>query len=228
MPLNDGRESPTHFFLQHGWGFDQRSFREWPEILGPGAVTLLDRGYLGGAPVQLSNDHSGEQRILVSHSLGLHFVTIDQLASFAMIVVLSGFASFHGLNPGGSSISRKHIARMKRRLRREPEKLLADFYRDCSWPGQLPDFARMNVDLLADDLHLLDTAVLRELGASQACRVLILHGALDRIVSVERAAELQALVAGSTLQVIDDAGHGLPFTHARQCLAHITEHVKRL
>jgi pimeloyl-ACP methyl ester carboxylesterase len=228
MPLKTGSEPAPHFFLQHGWGFNRGTFNEWPDHIKSGSVTLLDRGYLGGPPRLFAEGPSDEVTVLVSHSLGLHFFSTDQLASVDMLVVLSGFASFHGFQSQDGRISRKHIKRMQRRLRQEPEKLLADFYRDCSWPGDLPDFDTLNVEVLSADLHLLDTVKLQPEEVLREMKVLILHGANDRIVSLERAVELQALMGQSTLQVIDQAGHGLPFTHAKQCLSLITDHFRRL
>jgi|GEM_PF-1948268 len=229
MLLNNGSEPRPHFFLQHGWGFNQGSFHQWSDHIKSGSVTLLERGYLGDPPVSFTEEQSDKGIVLVCHSLGVHFFSFEQLMSVDLLVILSGFASFHGLHlNGGGLISRKHIARMQRRLKQEPEKLLSDFYRDCSWPGELPDFGKINVDLLAEDLHLLDTATLQHEEVLAERKVLILHGAYDRIVSLERAAELQALMPQSTLRVINEAGHGLPFTHTRQCLANINEQLRQL
>ena len=214
MPLNNGFDSTIHVYLQHGWGFNRDCFQKWLPALEGVAVTLLDRGYWGAA-VPLSQADTSTKTVLVCHSLGLHFFSESQLRSVDLLVVIGGFASFHGLN-AENQLSKKHIKRMRGRLKQEPEQLLSDFYRDCAWPGDLPDFSAINVDLLADDLLLLDTVRLQHTVVTET-EVLILHGANDRIVPIERARELHKQISGS-LYLIDGAGHGLPFTHVGQCV----------
>nr|MBF0221460.1 alpha/beta hydrolase [Desulfobulbaceae bacterium] len=199
---------------QHGWGFNRDCFKGWLSQLQGSDLTFLDRGYWGNENAFPQILHSG-YNVLVCHSLGLHFFTKDQLNSVDMIVVLGGFVCFHGHNPA-NQISRKHINRMQVRLQREPDQLLKDFYRDCSWYGEVPDIALLNLDLLAADLDLLDTVCL-QYEPLRDVKVLILHGSNDRIVPVDRADELQKKLTGTLFQ-INGAGHGLPFTHVQQCL----------
>lgn len=222
MLLKNGFDPGIHLYLQHGWGFNRDCFQKWIPALKGTRVTILDRGYLG-AESAFFKPLSNEYTVLVCHSLGVHFFSKCQLKDVDLLVVLGGFVCFHGLH-AENQISRKHISRMQRRMSQEPEKLLNDFYRDCSWPSELPDFSCLNIALLAEDLLLLDTVCLQP-ELSNDAKVLIVHGSDDRLVPVDRAYELQRQLAG-TLHLIAGAGHGLPFTHVEQCLSIIKDQLR--
>ena len=71
------------------------------------------------------------------------------------------------------------------------------------------------------DLQLLQESVLELAAIPAATRVLILHGRRDRVVPVERAEELSALLPNSALTIVAEAGHALPLTHPRACWEHV-------
>jgi pimeloyl-ACP methyl ester carboxylesterase len=159
--------------------------------------------------------------VLVCHSLGLHFLSPALLARAGLVVIISGFAHFHGQRPEDGRFTRRHLARMRSRLHSDPAGLIRDFHRDCDCPAWPADPRAMDRELLDQDLTLLDQGR----WPGEACRqlppALLLHGREDRIVRPERATELAAMLPGSRVVIIDQAGHGLPFTHPGLCLEHI-------
>jgi pimeloyl-[acyl-carrier protein] methyl ester esterase len=107
---------------------------------------------------------------------------------------------------------------MLTRIATEPAALIHDFHRDCDLPEDSDSSLAMDTGLLAADLQLLNESRLEQHQCRHWPPTLLLHGRNDRIVAPQRAEELAALAATSKLTVIDDAGHGLPFTHPRLCL----------
>jgi pimeloyl-ACP methyl ester carboxylesterase len=156
--------------------------------------------------------------VLVCHSLGLHLLSPGLLAKAGLVVIISGFAHFHGVHAEDGRFSRRHIGKMRSRLRKEPEGLIRDFHRDCAYPHSPPDPRAMDTELLARDLTLLDQGRLTAERCQGIPPALILHGRDDRIVRPERARELAEMLPASRVVIIDHAGHGLPFTHPGLCL----------
>ena len=197
---------------QHGWGFGAWCWDRWRDVLPAGfALHCPDRGYFGPAVAV-----AVRPRIVLAHSLGLHLLS-PQLWAAELIVVISGFRSFHSACARQARRSRRTVEQMLARLEREPAALLADFYARCGAPseGSWPEV--VDADSLRRDLQLLQESVLELSAIPTAAQVLILHGSRDRVVPVERAEELRELLPNSALAIVLEAGHALPLTHARAC-----------
>jgi pimeloyl-ACP methyl ester carboxylesterase len=202
--------------LQHGWGFSETCWRGWLKLISSPCI-LGNRGYWG-APKPVDTPFPESGFVLVCHSLGLHFLSHELLSSAALLVVIGGFAHFHGNDAAAGRFTRRHIQRMLSRIESDPAGLLRDFYRDCACPDWPTDERRMDTALLTRDLILLDQSRLSEDHCQGLPPALLIHGREDRIVRPERAEELAALIKGSQTTIIDNAGHGLPFTHPGLCL----------
>ena len=209
-------DARPRFVFQHGWGFSDTCWRGWTEGLSSTCL-LGNRGYWG-QPTPLDPDGIPPGFILVCHSLGLHFLCPRLLSQAGLVVIISGFAHFHGLHSADGRFSRKHIKRMLNRIATDPIGLLDDFYRDCNCPDGPIDSGALNTALLTQDLHVLDESRLDSDSYQDLPAVLLLHGQEDRIVRPERAAELSGFFGGSRLVFVDGAGHGLPFTHPQLCV----------
>ena len=115
---------------QHGWGFGAWCWDRWRDVLPAGfALHCPDRGYFGPAVAV-----AAQPRIVLVHSLGLHLLS-PQLWAAELIVVLSGFRSFHSPCARQARRSRRTVEQMLARLEREPAALLADFYARCGAPS---------------------------------------------------------------------------------------------
>jgi len=201
--------------LQHGWAWDASCFSAWQSTV-PGAFRLAaaDRGYFGSPALS-----PARPQLVVAHSFGLHLLAPEYLDRARLVVIIGGFRSFHPEEGAASRRSQRLIARMRQRLRREPEDLLRDFYARCFYPEESPFVAPASPDLglLGQDLEKLDTHTLDLEPLAAVERLLLLHGSRDCIVPLERATRLHRELSASSLQIIEGAGHALPFTHAPQC-----------
>ena len=175
---------------QHGWGFGAWCWDRWRDVLPANfALHCPDRGYFGPAVAV-----AAQPSIVVAHSLGLHLLS-PQLWAAELIVVISGFRSFHSPCDRKARRSRRTVEQMLARLEREPAALLADFYARCGAPSdsdstELAEVrcpGTVDADSLRRDLQLLQESVLELAAIPAAAQVLILHGSRDRVVSVERA-----------------------------------------
>ena len=196
---------------QHGWGFGAWCWDRWRDVLPANfALHCPDRGYFGPAVAV-----AVRPRIVVAHSLGLHLLPPQLCAAAELIVVISGFRSFHSECARQARRSRRTVEQMLARLEREPAALLADFYARCgvSSEGHWPE--SIDADGLRRDLQLLQESVLELAAIPAAAQILILHGSRDRVVPVERAEELRELLPNSALAIVAEAGHALPLTHVR-------------
>ena len=198
---------------QHGWGFGAWCWDRWREVLPANfALHCPDRGYF--APIV---EVAARPRIVLAHSLGLHLLSPQLYAAVELIVIVSGFRSFHSACSRQARRSRRTVDQMLARLEREPAALLADFYARCGSPPDSRCPGTIDADSLRRDLQLLQESVLELSAIPAAAQVLILHGSRDRVVPVERAEELHESLPNSTLAIVAEAGHALPLTHARAC-----------
>ena len=198
---------------QHGWGFGAWCWDRWRDVLPANfALHCPDRGYFGPAVVV-----AARPRIVLAHSLGLHLLSPQLWAAAELIVIISGFRSFHSACARQARRSRRTVEQMLMRLEREPAALLADFYARCGAPSDSRWSGTVDADGLRRDLQLLQESVLELSAIPAAAQVLILHGSRDRVVPVERAEELREMLPNSELAIVAEAGHALPLTHARVC-----------
>jgi len=75
----------------------------------------------------------------------------------------------------------------------------------------------------ADGLRLLAESDLRPHVDKARCPVRILHGANDALVPVGAARWLADGLPGAELQILEQAGHALPLSHAQACAALLDE-----
>ena len=198
---------------QHGWGFGAWCWDRWRDVLPTNfALHCPDRGYFGPAVAV-----SVRPRIVLVHSLGLHLLSPQLWATAELIVVISGFRSFHSACARQARRSRRTVEQMLARLESEPAALLTDFYARCDAPLDSRWTGITDADGLRRDLQLLQESVLELSAMPTAAQVIILHGSRDRVVPVERAEELRELLTNSALAIVAEAGHALPLTHARAC-----------
>lgn len=213
------------FVFQHGWGFSETCWQGWTK--GLSSYLLGNRGYWG-SPRPIDCDGTPPGFILISHSLGLHFLPPRLLSQAGLLVIISGFAHFHGLNAAHGRFSRKHLQRMLARIAVDPLGLIQDFHRDCNCPDWPIDAGAINTALLTQDLTLLDQSRIDTDRFQDVPAVLLLHGREDRIVRPERAEELAGFFRTSKVTLVDGAGHGLPLTHPQLCLHLIRDFYRKI
>lgn len=241
--MENKRMIKPKFTLHHGWGFAAGIWSGWLQDLEPEfEVNNLDRGYFGGqkpasrADISICDEIAEpvvNLRVTVAHSLGLHLLTRETLANTDMLVCIGAFSEFL---PGGDRFARRTLHRMQSRFNEAPCDVLSEFhYRsfDTPWlgligPPLMRDESNWNLELLANDLSLLETAKLDYSDIARIPHILLMHGMNDIIVPPSRAYELQRYLPQSRLILHNSANHALPFLHMDWCLQHIMCYVDEI
>lgn len=227
------------FHLFHGWALTpsiwnqliariEESLTDFhPENLN---FHLYDRGYFGDTRV-LSNPAGQHLNVVITHSLGLHFVPGHLLLKADFTVILSGFVNFHSFSP---QKSKKILNRMIDAFQVEPERVLSNFYENMFFPEQVP-VGFMNEFLgkwrstrMIQDLHVLNQGTVSSALFSNQDTVLVFHGEEDKIATCDHAKWLLGKWHMTRGQVFKNAGHAIPVTHTSEIAEHIrNEIIKR-
>lgn len=215
----------------HGWGFDRNAWSVWQNYLAPSCrLQAFDRGYYG-QPHDPGFSESDTRKIIFAHSYGLHLCPQRLLEFCDLLVIFSGFASFHPEAPRIQKKSRLILQRMQDRFAVDPEAVLRDFMRRCYAPEAYegrPSGA-LDLDRLAEDLRLLGHSRISTATLEKVPCIQILHGAEDRIVpNGQGQALFEALQPHAQYHEIEGAGHGLPFSHAPHCQSILEPVLKKL
>jgi pimeloyl-[acyl-carrier protein] methyl ester esterase len=203
----------------HGWGFDSTCWQPWAALLAQQGEEILvsDRGYFN-APM---TPPTKPQSIIFAHSYGLHLCPIERLQSADVLVLFGSFLCFHPLSESKGRRSRLVLAQMIRQFQINPQAVLEAFRVNCYSPvlWDSSDAAQsLDTDLLLEDLNGLDRCLLDVFILKKIPKILILQGVQDQIVPVEKGRELAAaLPDNSQYMEVEQAGHGLPFTHVEIC-----------
>lgn len=217
----------TEIYFVHGWGCDGTVWHKWlPAINKNATYQIFDRGYgeIDGENISLSNTTSF--KVLIAHSLGLHFIPLEFFQRINVLVLISSFRHFHEKSLKGR-LSEQRISWMRRRLMTDPQALLQDFYSNCGWKqAKLPHPDKIDRQLLCDDLTFLDKNQIDLAALQEIPLILLLHGARDQIVSAEHSQLMHKLLPNSKLFVHEQAEHALPLTHASWCMDIINDQQK--
>jgi pimeloyl-[acyl-carrier protein] methyl ester esterase len=205
----------------HGWGYSSADWQGWQNWLGQRQWLLkaFDRGYFGSS-VQLQFNASATAKLIFVHSYGLHLCPVEILMQADLLVIFSSFRQFHPEQTSLKKRSQQILQQMIIQFERQPDTVLQNFKAKCSQPindsEPTPDL--MDASLLCQDLHQLNICALDLLPLQQIPKIVVLHGAQDRIVPVAVGKALADELAASYFE-IESAGHALPFMQAATCQA---------
>lgn len=223
--------------VYHGWGFDASCWHDWQiQFEHEGwHFQAFNRGYWQ-QPVNPTFNPIAQTKLLLVHSYGLHLCPIEQLRQADMIVIFCGFAQFH---PNAEPLNRRSQRMLQQMIDQfvvDPQQVLSQFHTKCyrpyTWTGTLS--ANFDSDLLLQDLNHLHTTTVNLALLQTIPQILLLQGYQDRIVPAASSTELATQLAMNALEynssnnsenklvnrkheVIQAAGHALPFTHFNCC-----------
>jgi pimeloyl-[acyl-carrier protein] methyl ester esterase len=220
---------PTTIIAYHGWGFDRTCWQPWKDLFAQRGEDLFmsDRGYFTPSALSITSptDH---RTIVLAHSYGLHLCPAEQLQRADLLVLFSSFLAFHPQLELKRRRSLLMLSQMMTQFETNPQSVLETFKAKCyhpvAWERSSDSSKALNSELLLHDLKSLDVCLFDVALLKKIPKILILHGAQDRIVSVEKGRELfQHLPDNSQYIEIEQAGHGLPFTHIDACWSWICQ-----
>jgi pimeloyl-ACP methyl ester carboxylesterase len=165
----------------------------------------------------LKNLLPNEELHIIAHSLGaLPALSIaSELLNIKKLTIIAGFAKFSQSDdyPYGKPVA--GINMMQGMLGLAAGMVLSRFYNEMTKPSDfnIEELAKPNSKELKKGLELLKTEDFRCLLSKINIPVSIIHGKADAIVDFRIAENLHNSLSNSTLKLIDNTGHALPFTH---------------
>lgn len=139
------------------------------------------------------------------------------------LVLISSTAKFCADKDYPCGIHGKILQRMILQLKRTPEAVLAEFYKNVHHPHPAlkTDPECSLADLEAGLEYLLTSDVRKSLSAL-TIPVLLLHGAQDRIIPPSAAEWLDRHLPNSRLRIFENGGHALPAHHFAEVMGEIS------
>jgi pimeloyl-[acyl-carrier protein] methyl ester esterase len=127
----------AEIILEHGWAFDGQIWSAWLPVLERAGVcvTVGERGYFGATPIDPRFTDQAQTRVIVAHSLGLHLLDPQVLASAHALLIVSGFLEFHPEDPMERRRSQRVIKTMLTKFQQAPDAVLADFWKNAYAPS---------------------------------------------------------------------------------------------
>lgn len=218
----------VELILQHGWGFDSQAWNGWlNHISETNDFTFLtqtpDRGYFGLEVNQPSFQLKNSVKVLVTHSLGMHFVSEDLLEKVDLLVSFSPFGQFEGLEELPNRRSKRTLKLMLDTFNISPRQALEEFYETSFRPLATRQtlFKRgmktLAADRLGADLEFLNNQSLDLDKLAAVPHIFLMHGSADEIVSKNHSRALKQVLPYSSYIEFEEAGHSLPLTHVAPC-----------
>jgi hypothetical protein len=211
-------------FLFHGWALSPTSWNTFidtykenlPDSVIPNTTFhLYNRGYFSDNEFNV-NPSQPSTTVIVTHSLGLHFVPLGLLHKADYIFVLSGFMNFHKF---GGAHSKRIVNKMIEKLQSEPFEVLKEFYKNMFYPEVMRsnfmdnELAQIRVHRLQNDLNYLNDNIITQRIFSESSKIFLLHGDKDLISSSKHTLNWMIKMNNVSGRVILNAGHFLPMTH---------------
>lgn len=148
-------------------------------------------------------------------------------------VVLISSAARMAAAPGYPGVPERLLKETREAFERAPDQMLLRFFTRVAFPHlpqsldeQCGKALSLGRDLLGRQLEELFGMDLRDVVSQLPMKLLILHGARDRIVPVSCALWLREHARAAELRIEPDAGHRLPLDNPEVVAKHIREFVQ--
>ena len=183
----------TQIYAVHGWAGHAEQWTYWRRLMEQRQwpVQVMERGYGNNAPTQPSWTNEAGPRVVIAHSLGLHFLPSPLLQEATALVLLGCFTAFVPEGRNGRS-TQAGLKGMRAALGSEGEgPMLERFFQRAIQPlspGACPPspllkgLSSEGRQRLDDDLVLLETCRTLPRGWPSNARVLVIQGEQDAVV----------------------------------------------
>ena len=205
-----------HVVLVHGWGFNASIWTPLIAQLGNAAVTLVDLGFVAGAPSEALPSEDADwpgDAIAVGHSLGVLWLLKQGGRRFRGLVSCQGFDRYC------SHVPKSRVTALKRGIDRDPAGTMDAFWRSCEAPGFAPASA-LKADRLREGLDWLIQWNAEDIRKTLRCPVLSLATQDDVIVP---PAMSEAIWGKENLVWMPEGGHVLPQRLPELVAKHVIE-----
>ncbi|MEX0770786.1 MAG: alpha/beta hydrolase [Balneolaceae bacterium] len=215
----------------HGWGLSGDFWAPWQKLIPPSIeLRCANRGYFGKSSMEKFRQ-AKSHKIVMLHSFGLHWCPPDLISEADHLIIFSGFVDFHPVEDDAKRRSKLILQQMMGRFIEEPEETLLKFYENLFYPESRAwdPPVRMNHERLLEDLNRINNPRTSLESLRKIPSITLLHGEMDTIVSNKNARNLfHSLRFQCQYFEIKQAGHALPYTHARQCSKLILSKLQKL
>jgi pimeloyl-[acyl-carrier protein] methyl ester esterase len=197
----------------HGWGFGPEVWSALAALAEERPTAVLNAGYFSAPQMALPPNPDGW--VGVGHSLGFARLLAMNLP-WRALVGIGGFLRFCQKADRPTGTPRDMIEAMISRLDVSPQEVLTRFHKRCGHANVTQaKAAPQGLARLRSDLELLRDLDLAP--PQHPLPALFIQAEDDRIVPLELAREAQALLPGSTLDLLGSGGHALPLTRPQDC-----------
>ncbi len=216
---------PSLLFIT-GWAHE-------PKTLQPMADKLVAdyKVQIRTATQILNEHHIPDTDYIIAHSMG-GLLAVELFPECCKkLVLISSTAKFCAGEDYLCGTPEKILRHMIRQLRRNPEAVLEEFFKNVHFPhkpsgrgfsgacDREPSSA-LN-DLVAGLEYLLASDVRKRIPTLEI-PVLLLHGTADRIITATAAEWLHAHLPSSELKIFENGGHALPAHHFDETIDEIS------
>lgn len=172
----------------------------------------------------LNNQHVPDVDYIVAHSMG-GLLAMELLPEICQkLVLISSTAKFCAGEGYPCGAPEKILRRMILQLKRNPEAVLEEFFRNANLPNMSHTCAgvRESLNSLVEGLEYLQASDVRNIVPTLGIPVLLLHGVDDRIIPPTAAEWLHAHLPDGQLKIIKNDGHALPTHHFAEVMDEIS------
>ena len=183
----------TQILAVHGWAGHAEQWTYWRRLIErrKSPMQVMERGYGNNAPRRPSWTNEAGPRVVIAHSLGLHFLPSPLLKEATALVLLGCFTAFVPEGRNGRS-TQAGLKGMRAALGSEGEgPILERFFQRAIQPHSpgacppsplLKGLSSEGRQRLDDDLVLLETCRTLPRGWPSNARVLVIQGEQDAVV----------------------------------------------
>ncbi|MEX0661086.1 MAG: alpha/beta hydrolase [Balneolaceae bacterium] len=214
-------DNQLQLIAYHGWGMGATFWNPLFELFDDTiSAQASDRGYFSESKSAEFNTKISGKKVILTHSLGLHWCDDEVLSKADHLIILGGFLNFHPADKKESRKSKLILREMLSQFVESPQKVLQQFYENASSPSKnsiaVPE--NLNHDVLLGDLTLFMEDHFRQQRLFEVPEISIIHGSKDQIVSHHQAREMyHALRYSSQYFELKNAGHLFPIYSKKTC-----------